>query len=137
MAGLIHLGVLIFGGKQGYYATFKAITYARVVPVFYSFLLGLLALPLTKILREFQGQPEVITHVISGYLPLIFLLIFLFIINVVHYFFVATIGLAKYQKLSKGSALIILFLFEGVIPALIGLMIAVILFFFGVFAFLV
>tara|TARA_Y100000034_G_C6853921_1_gene387764 strand:- start:520 stop:1179 length:660 start_codon:yes stop_codon:yes gene_type:complete len=36
VSGIVHLGVIVFKGTQGYYNTFKAVTYAFAISFFYS-----------------------------------------------------------------------------------------------------
>jgi len=118
-AGIIHLGVLMFGGKQGFYNTFKPATYSEVITRVYGILMIIISLiftimlvssgthfptlsekPTTEEVNTYMGaalsNPLIVANLIlSGIIMLI---------SVIHSFIATVIGVAKFQKLKKGKA---------------------------------
>ena len=116
-AGLIHLGVLIVGGKKGYFNTFKPTTYALSITIMYGILsvilMGIIALVApanTLDQAEILQNPAVIVSMV------IYLLIFL--ISFIHFVIAQIIGSSKFQEISKIKAFLAL-LAAGIIIALI------------------
>lgn len=101
-----HLGVLVFGGRMGFFNTFKASTYGIIVIFFYGILSSI-----TKLI--FLANPPISTFV-SGLVS---------IIGVIHMLTVQSIGVSMYHSISKARA------FCGVI--LIPLILSVIIFALG------
>lgn len=109
-AGVIHLGVLIFKGKQKFFNTFKPVSYALVILVVYMYLslLAFAIVPysfldatavaeagvdeLKQMYNEFLAQPGVIINLI------------IMVVSLIHFFVFSVKGIAKFQKISKGRA---------------------------------
>ena len=100
-AGIIHLGVLIFGGKQGYFNTYKPSTYGAVLGMPYGIITSILSAAL--ILRVGSSQ---ITDAYTS--PEYIGLMIVFIIQIIHVFYFEIAALAKYQKMTKMKAFLAL-----------------------------
>lgn len=132
IAGIIHIFVLIFGGKEGFFNTFKPVTYSLVIMLIYSFIILILTTaihfampydlgamqniqsisdPNAQYLayQEFIKQPGAITTIIVS---AVFVLI-----SIIHMFIFLIKGLNKFQRISrlKASAVIILGLIVGIV----------------------
>ena len=100
-----HLGVLVVGGREGFFNTFKPSTYAALIPLIYSPVYAVIGLLLELIFPVVQpiGATTmpwgnfVIRMIIGGVIGLII---------IVHSLIVEVIGLSHYQKISKGRALL-------------------------------
>lgn len=115
VAGITHLGVLLLGGKQGFFNTFKPMTYAGIVYAMYSLLGSLIGAAM------FMIQPpdmQMLTQLIleEGFgaytrqaLPYLIPGAIILIINVIHVTVNETIGLSHFQKMSKVRAFVAVF----------------------------
>lgn len=122
-----HLGVLIVGGRKGFFNTFKPITYAMVIGVIYSIILTLI-MPVLNWISPFdvnalaegtlalENSPTLHMAVISVILA----------IWLIHYFYAAVIGVSKFQEVSKLRAFIAVF----IVPIAVLFILATIFFFF-------
>jgi len=114
LATIIHLGVLIFGGRQGYFNTYKPSTYGAALGMPYGIITSILGASL--MLRIGTSQ---ITSAFTS--PEYIGLMIVFTIQMIHVFYFEITALAKYQKLSRMKAFlsIILVLLALVILAAI------------------
>lgn len=104
-AGIIHLGVLITGGR-GYLGTFKVVTYASVIGVFYGFVLSVVEL-VVYLASGFSYYAESIRGNLSVGFWLMFLSIMtVFLVEMIHITVLSVIGLREIQKLSTGKAVV-------------------------------
>jgi len=108
-SGIAHLGLLIFGAKQGYYNTFKAISYSGIVYVIYgiitSIISGYINLNFTS---ELNDPSQFLDFLTSGkFGPVIILIVIIIVITLIswiHVLIVTTIGVAKFQQISRARA---------------------------------
>ena len=99
---LTHIGVLIVGGRQGLFNTFKPVTYALVISVVYnifssiaSFFLNFIYPIDTNILQKtmFSFHDFPIPHIVLGAV--------IGISSFIHTIYAEVIGISKFQKMSK------------------------------------
>ncbi|HLC65390.1 MAG TPA: YIP1 family protein [Candidatus Nanoarchaeia archaeon] len=117
IGAIIHLGVLIFGGRNGFFNTFKPITYASVIGLFYSFLSDIIFAVINIFnpvdLSSLEANPlAIFTGAFSLSLGLSLLIL---LVSFVHILIVSIVGVSKFQKFSYGRA----FLAVIIIPALL------------------
>ena len=86
-----HLGVLIVGGRKGFFNTFKAITYGTLVVVGYGVLSSIISLLLFLLKLDGESASIMLMSVIS-------------IIGVVHMLVTSTIGVNMYHSISRWKA---------------------------------
>tara|TARA_Y100000310_G_C20694967_1_gene824974 strand:+ start:3091 stop:3756 length:666 start_codon:yes stop_codon:yes gene_type:complete len=132
VAGIIHLGVLIVGGKQGYFNTFKPLTYSAVVGTVWNIIITIVLLPLLSFLPIGIGTLGVFGQNTVGLEALFalgaFFLVYLAIIiplaiaAFIHTVYVAVIGLSMFQQMSRMRAFVAIIL----IPLIIVLIIVMI-----------
>jgi hypothetical protein len=108
-AGIIHLGVLVYGGRKGYYNTFKPTGYALIVGSIY----GILSLLITDILAIVQPiKPEVPATItlasIIGMIPTSYLITFavISVISLIHVIVTEATGISKYHEIPKWRAVL-------------------------------
>jgi len=115
VGGLVHLGVLLFKGKQGFFNTFKPMAYACSLMAIYSIFGSILGIILTLIFPDFVGMTQ---ETMSG--GMIFAMIVLavfWVFAIVHTVYAEVIGISRYQKIPKWQAFIAVF----VIPLIISI----------------
>lgn len=122
-AGITHLGVLIMGGKEGYFNTFKPVTYAMIISAIYniisyiiSFFLNM-AYPISPSALQQAGfalRDIPVQHIFMG--------IVIGIASLVHVIYAEVVGISKFQKMSKPMAF-----FAAIIIPLVMVIIAVLL----------
>lgn len=103
-AAFAHLGVLVFGGKEGFFNTFKPVVYGSVIGLLYGLLSSLLQLilsPLFPIPANPQTPQEVFRALLN---PVLWTSLFIGFVSLVHVLIVQTRGLAKFQKMGYGRA---------------------------------
>ncbi|MBI4440146.1 YIP1 family protein [Candidatus Woesearchaeota archaeon] len=123
-SGIIHLGVLIFGGRNGFFNTFKPITYVQVIGIFYA-LLSTLILSILNTFWPIAVTPEdplsvFTTPVFSSRLALALLISF---ISMVHQLVAATLGISKFQGFSRARAFVAVVLMPAILLILLGMII--------------
>ncbi|MBI4454175.1 YIP1 family protein [Candidatus Woesearchaeota archaeon] len=98
MSGITHLGVLIFGGKQLFFNTFKTITYSMFLAAAYNFVSLIMIEILNIILNPtFETITEIMPQlIVAGIIGLI---------GLVHVIYTQMVGLGIYQQLTKLKAL--------------------------------
>ena len=117
--GIIHLGVLIFRGKEKYFDTFKIATYSLAIWTLYSFILLILA-SIIRILLPFNASmleqiatiedPELMMQIYSqffaqpGALLSVIVSAIIIIAAMIHQLVFLIKGISKYQQLSKIKA---------------------------------
>lgn len=89
---LVHLGVLIFGGKKGYYNTFKPVGYGMILSAIYGVILGAINLVLYWLFS------------VDLYVSVPFLMFIVSIWILIHVLYAYIIGIAKFQKITKLKA---------------------------------
>lgn len=88
---LSHLGIMILGGKKGFFNTFKAVTYGNLIIVGYGILSSLISLIL--FLLKIEGNPASVI-----------LMSLITIAGVVHMLITSSIGVSMYHSISKVRA---------------------------------
>jgi len=108
-AGVAHLGLLIFGAKQGYYNTFKPVSYAGIVYIIY----GMISSTISAIFALVNPAEA---EIYIGFIALGIALA-----SIAHILVIEVIGVAKFQQISYLRA------FLGVIfiPTIILVVVAV------------
>lgn len=124
-AAIVHLGVLICGGKQGFFNTFKADTYGGIVFILYGMLMTILSiafyalnpsvvelmktLSATALTGESAALISANMAALSGLmvtlLPFLLLTSLIMIVGVIHTVYAVVVGLSLFQKMSKLRAL--------------------------------
>ena len=106
VAFIIHISVLIFGGRQGYFNTFKPITYATAIGVIYSVVgavisgIGYLVSPIgniTDITSLAQIQQPMVIAILAGLVGLA---------SMIHMLIASVMGVMFYQKMTKVRAIL-------------------------------
>jgi len=96
-SGITHLGVLMFGGKQPFFNTFKTITYSMFLAAVYNFV-SLIIIEILNIILN----PTFET--ITDMMPQLIVAGIIGLIGLVHVFYTEIIGLGIYQQLTKLKA---------------------------------
>ncbi|MBW3015575.1 YIP1 family protein [Candidatus Woesearchaeota archaeon] len=128
-AGINHLGVMIFGGKQGFFNTFKPSTYAMMIGMIYN----AIAAVILFFVNMFYPMPLQVETFAEIPFVTIGIAIVIGIIAFIHTLYAEVIGIAKFQRMSKGRALMAVL----ILPIMIVLVVLVFglgLFFVGRFA---
>jgi len=132
VAGIVHLGVLIFKGKQGFFNTYKPITYAVSIGIFYNMLIsiigGIIAIFNSQYIDSISqiASPELLWQN-SGFVTLMIVYGIIMLISLAHILCAGTIGLSKYQKVSRAKAflsIILILLAIIIIGFIIGVIVA-------------
>ena len=106
-AGLTHLGVLIVGGAQGFFNTFKPITYAMIISAIYNIISSVIsfflntAYPISPSVLEqatFAFRDIPVQHTVAA--------IIIGLISLVHVIYAEITGISKFQKMSKMRAFV-------------------------------
>lgn len=135
VALVVHLGVLIFGGRQGFFNTFKPMTYSLMIGIIYSFISLVIIFILQfiipidpNLITSMQNSqnvqdPKIIIDLIKQYFsqPLVIIGIIISIISMIHQFVFEVKGISKFQKISKIKAFLALILIPLTILVLIFL----------------
>ncbi|MFH1439855.1 MAG: Yip1 family protein [Candidatus Woesearchaeota archaeon] len=108
-SAIIHIGVLLFGGKQGFFNTFKLVTYSLFIGLIYSTIATLIF----EILNIFIPT-EAITD-ITLMLPQLIISGAVGLIGLVHMIYTMVIGISYYHEMPKVRS----FLAVIVIPAIL------------------
>jgi len=108
-SGLVHLGVLLVHGKNGFFNTFKPVTYASAIGVFYTIVSSIII----SILNSFGPVSNIVVGIIFG------------IATFIHIIYAETVGIAYFHKLSTGKALISVLLFPVLAFLLLVILIAI------------
>ena len=119
-AGIIHLGVLIFKGKEGYYNTFKPVAYAMTIGSVYSLLSSIVSAiaswfnPVTDF-SDLQSINQVQNTAAIALIAIIGL------ISLIHVLYAHVLGISNYQNLTTMRA----FLSVILIPLILIILVAV------------
>lgn len=122
-AGITHLGVLIMGGKEGYFNTFKPVAYAMIISAIYNIISSIISFFLNM---AYPISPSALQQ--TGFalrdIPVqhIFMGIVIGIVSLVHVVYAEVVGISKFQKMSKPRAF-----FAAIIIPLIMVVVAVLL----------
>ncbi len=137
---LIHLGVLIFGGRQRFFNTFKPLTYALVIGILYSLFYTLLSniynlvSPLDpSVMATLQAKIQSGLISFSDLAPLrarLGMMLIIGVIAIIHSLYAGTIGIAKFQNIKKWKAFFSLILFPLIIFILIVGLLYLLLYYF-------
>lgn len=115
-AGIVHVGVLVFKGKEKYLQTFKPVTYALAIGIIYSIIGVIIAFVLQLIIPVDSSMlqsldpnvidPQAMINAYQAYYsqPVPIVLLVISVISLIHQFIFMFNGLAKFQKLSKKRA---------------------------------
>ena len=127
-SAIIHLGVLIFKGKQKYFNTYKPLTYALVIGIIYNIISIIISFLISIIfpVNASSISPDLLlkdtNFIISQIISLIIM-----IVALIHILHTATIGILKFQKLSKLKAFLSIILIP-IILIIILIVIAVLIY---------
>jgi len=135
MAGIIHLGVLIFRGKQGYYNTYKPIAYSLVVVAIYSIISTIVTSILSVIypanqLPSMTADPSIYFQTLlqdKNFILLLAVAFTILVISFVHSLIVQIIGISKFQKISKLKAFLSIILISVILIMLVILVMTLII----------
>lgn len=103
---IVQIGVWIFRGKQGYFNTYKAVTYPLAIILIYGILSTLiasiigLANPVSITQDQLTSNPELILQE-QGFIASMIVSIIIFLVSLIHSLCVQVIGVARFQKRSK------------------------------------
>lgn len=130
---IFHIGVLLLGGRRGFFNTFKPVTYSMVIGTAYSLLYTIiisfynLISPISsETILVIQSKLQSGTISFADIAPLkiqlgIFLVIIL--LSIIHAIYAAVLGISKYQNMKKWKSFISLIL----IPLIIFVLLVIIL----------
>ncbi len=106
-AGINHLGVMIVGGKNKFFNTFKPSTYAMVISVVYGVAAAVLYLILDFINPIDYAALEAGTMTWQN-IPFfnIVVMIIIAVVSFIHVLYAEVVGISKFQNMSKGKALL-------------------------------
>lgn len=132
-AGIAHIGMLILG-HDGFYKTYKPLTYSLTISVPYS--LGIILL--TAIMMAVTGT-SVELPTTEGAIAILLLTVPIFILaiaSVVHTVYAASAGAAHTHKISKLRAFVGMYIIPSALLFALGIVIAIIflIFFVGIMA---
>jgi hypothetical protein len=126
-ATLAHLGVLIFGGKQKFFNTYKPLTYALSISALYNIIYLIVLWPASIINSTYTDfstfSPETIWQN-TGFMSIIIIYSVITLISVINMIYTGTIGLSKFQKISKLRAFFSMIIIP-LILTIVGLIILV------------
>lgn len=102
-AVVIHLGVLIFKGKKGFFNTYKPIAYTLSIQSIYSLIALVIVWPIAMInASSISSLPiEESLWQNSGFVTVMVLYGLITLISIINLFYTGTIGISKLQKISK------------------------------------
>jgi len=89
--GIAHLGILIIGGRKGFFNTFKPVTYGGLVMIIYGVVSSIIS---GVALLISPGSAPIIGVIVGG----------VSVIGIIHTLVVQTMGVSKSQSLSTGKA---------------------------------
>ena len=135
MAGIIHLGVLIFRGKQGYYNTYKPIAYSLVVVAIYSIISTIVTSILSVIypanqLPPMTADPAVYFQTLlqdKNFILLLAVAFTILIVSFIHSLIVQIVGISKFQKISKLKAFLSIILISIILIMLVILIMSLLI----------
>lgn len=120
---IVHLGVLIFRGKQGYFNTYKPVAYSLAIGVIYGIIsiiiLGMLGLVIP--IEEITDPAQI--YVSKGFIISMITYGVIMLISIIHVLYAQVISLSKFQKISRLRAFSSIIL----IPLIILIILAAIL----------
>ena len=127
ISAIIYLGVLIFRGKQKFFNTYKPVTYAVSIAVIYSTIAVIVSWVLSMINSTYIANLETMTAEQllqnSGYIFTLVLYGIIMLISIINVIYASTIGISKFQKISKLRA----FLSTVLIPLILFILIIIFL----------
>lgn len=91
-AFVVHIGILILGGRQGFFNTFKPLTYTSIVAFSYSIIL-IIVNGILSLLVTLPSKGIAITNIV--------IIVIIFISSMIHTTIVEVIGISKFQNISK------------------------------------
>ena len=99
-SAVTHLGVLMFGGKQGYFNTYKPVSYSSAVSQIYAAAIAFIGI--LFVLLFFKGAFD-LENIVWNLQNLVYItiVILLNLILFIHVLSLQVIGVSKYQKISK------------------------------------
>ncbi len=103
---IVHIGVLIFKGRKGYFSTYKSITYPLTITLIYGIfstiivnIIGITS-PVSISQEQLTTNPELILQE-PGFIASMVIAFIILLISLIHSLTVQVIGIAKFQKMSK------------------------------------
>lgn len=105
---IVHLGILIFRGKQGFFNTYKPVTYAATIGIVYNLItiiiagfVGIINSPDIQNLASMT--PEMLWQN-TGFSTLMIIYGIIMIFSLIHMLYAGIISISKFQKMSKLKA---------------------------------
>jgi hypothetical protein len=130
-AGITHLGILIVGGKNGYFNTFKPVTYSSIIGLFYALLNSIVSTTYALMMPAIT-VPTATYQTIPAF-SIMGISIVIGIIGFIHTLYVEVTGISMFHNMSKGRALVGALLIPLIIvAAVIGLVFVAFASYFGV-----
>jgi hypothetical protein len=118
VSAVIHLGVLIFGGKKGYFNTFKPITYSAAISEVYQILIVILGAVVFFTFGDFAIDQ--VNSLSAGFIIVTLAYFVLLVISLIHVVYTEVVGVSKYQAISKWRSFLAI-IFIPVIILIIGI----------------
>ena len=97
-SAIVHVGVLVFGGKKGYFNTFKPITYASALGQIYNLIV--IFISFLFFVSGFNFTNPALTSS-SKLIFFALLILIIYLAWLVHVIYAQIIGIAKFQKITK------------------------------------
>ena len=130
IAGIIHLGVLIFRGKQGYYNTYKPIAYSLVITVIYTVISTIVSLIL-NLIHPITNTADLTNPALllqdKNVILMLAIYLTILVLSLIHSLIFQAIGVSKFQKISKLRAFFAIILTVIIVIIIAILIMAVII----------
>jgi hypothetical protein len=103
---IVHIGVWIFRGKQGYFNTYKVIAYSLAIALIYgifsTIIVSIIGItnPVSISQESLAANPALIFQE-KGYIASIAVSLIIFLVSLIHSLAVQVIGISRFQKMSK------------------------------------
>ncbi|MFH1710947.1 MAG: YIP1 family protein [Nanoarchaeota archaeon] len=126
IAGIVHLGVLIFRGKQGYYNTYKPIAYSLAIVAVYSIISTIVSAILSIInpVNNLSTTDPLLLLQNPNVIAVMAVTFTILIISLIHSLIVQVIGISKFQKISRLKAFAAIILVTLVLVIIVVLIMA-------------
>jgi len=103
LAGIIHLGVMVFRGKQRFYNTYKPMTYSLAIVAIYSIISTVISTILSIInpVNNLSTTDPLLILQNPNVIAVMAVSFTILTISLIHSLIVQVIGISKFQKISK------------------------------------
>lgn len=129
-AGIAHLGVLMLKGKQGFFNTFKPLTYAYTITIIYSIItiiIGIIFLVFSnQNINQITEENALEILKSPANIANLTIMFVIGIFSLIHYLYAAITGLSIYQKITKLRAFLSLVIIPLMLAALLIVLIIII-----------